>query len=517
MDDARWNLLAAAMIRQSDDLTRADGVTVMRLFRLGLPVEDLGEGDPHLVIGESLRRVPSATWVVGVFGEMEQTGAMVKFLSLTMVDEAEQLQFAISYTRDPLAFGPLLGEHTAEEHSALCAALEAHGHSAHLRELVAACAAPAVPDDPLGAWTAAEIKRYPKLETSLLSGYAAVAIAASMADGTLSEKELAAGVKFLLSQRGPASALLAQGHQPVVQAIHTFLTDRVDPIPLLAKSLATLSRHVQSALQPAYIEELRGIGLAVVSAEGAGFFGGLMGKSLISADEERMLAKLERMYEQVLANRPSGAGDDPASRRARTNADLAASGLRPAPEGLPLIRDEGPRDASQVAIRAQALMVAVMMAGRFQAAGRLPAEATLRDQFGPLFDALSPRERAFLHAPDPEAAQRLAWRTEALLVLVWALGWRDALLPFDQKDESGGTLPRSKFTSEAVREARLRPNSEVLDQLDAVLCRRWIAVEAQRLGAPMPPGLLPPLLLERHHALEWLNSRAEWDDVRCNT
>jgi hypothetical protein len=99
----------------------------------------------------------------------------------------------------------------------------------------------------------------------------------------------------------------------------------------------------------------------------------------------------------------------------------------------------------------------------------------------------------------------------------WALGWRDTLLPFDAKDESGQVLPASRFTSEAVRQATLRPANEILDQLDAVYCRRWIIVDAQQRGAPLPPGLLPPLLLERHHALLWLNGRVEWDEVRCST
>jgi hypothetical protein len=518
MNDTLWGLVATALVHQTDAIARsAGGAPGGVVLRPGLPVEPLGQGEPEVALAQALERTPSGTWVVAICGETERSGKRIKVVSLTAFDGSGHHQFVMPYTVDPLTFAPLLGTRGPEDQDALCAALEATGPSDRLRELVTACRAPVAPDTPLTAWTPAELERYPDLDSALLHGYAAVAIAVSQADGTPSEVELAAGVKFLLSRGGPAAALLAPGHQPLVRVIYDVVNQGLDPFALLAKSLEWLTRQVHPTLHASYVEDLRGIGMAVASAEGAGFFSRLVGRSPVSADEERALAKLEQIYEALLASRPVAAGDDPASRRTRTNADLTARGLRLPSQGLPLVRDEGLRDASEVAVRAQSLTVAVMMSGMFSVTGRVASEAELREQFGPLFDALTADERAFLRAPDAEVARQLAWRTEALVALVWALGWRDTLLPFDAKDESGQVLPASRFTSEAVRQATLRPAYEILDQLDAVYCRRWIIVDAQQRGAPLPPGLLPPLLLERHHALLWLNGRVEWDEVRCST
>lgn len=120
--------------------------------------------------------------------------------------------------------------------------------------------------------------------------------------------------------------------------------------------------------------------------------------------------------------------------------------------------------------------------------------------------ALSPQERAFFAqaAPDAQALANFGWRYEALAVLQWALGLAD-------------TLPEPSALC-AVPLAR-RPLPELFDTLDRHLRLHWAVRQAGRSGQPLPAGIVPGVVYERHYALNWLLhfEDAEWDEVETPT
>src|SRR2546429_9970567 len=67
----------------------------------------------------------------------------------------------------------------------------------------------------------------------------------------------------------------------------------------------------------------------------------------------------------------------------------------------------------------------------------------------------------------------------------------------------------------SLHAARMRPDSEILDALDQHYRLHWIVCQAQVQQQPAPAGLNADVLMERHHALNWLVlfEGNDWDDV----
>jgi hypothetical protein len=136
---------------------------------------------------------------------------------------------------------------------------------------------------------------------------------------------------------------------------------------------------------------------------------------------------------------------------------------------------------------------------------------------------LSPNEKAYATATQPTEQQKIDanWRYEGLHVMLWALGFIDTLSYPDQLcnvaddvkiiHELGGKQFREK--------AKLRSKKEILDQADLILRLNWACVDARVKNKTAPGGLDKGVVLERHHALNWLISflQQEWDDVRTDT
>lgn len=192
------------------------------------------------------------------------------------------------------------------------------------------------------------------------------------------------------------------------------------------------------------------------------------------------------------------------------------------------------RPAAEVAQRVVALHSIVTLAR-----GR-PRDEVANDlnRFG-LLTSLSPGEAAFMAADpvDEDGRQRLIWRLEALVPLMWALGfidelsWPDAMVDVE-------ALHELIFTSlpdpAAVQAATLRPEADLLDALELTVRQHNALRGCYTSNSAVPtnfdwkfPGdvtpaqasLAAPLLLERHHALNWLIGfgGAAWDDVDTPT
>ena len=138
---------------------------------------------------------------------------------------------------------------------------------------------------------------------------------------------------------------------------------------------------------------------------------------------------------------------------------------------------------------------------------------------------LTPDELAFFDSESPSDRERakFSWSIEAAATLLWALGIGpneqgrpiaecDVQAVYDHVVNAGldGLVANSKPRSKA----------EILDALDLIYCYHWAVVdEVQINNRPVPGGLNPGVVVERHRALNWLVNYmdADWDDVSTDT
>jgi hypothetical protein len=207
-------------------------------------------------------------------------------------------------------------------------------------------------------------------------------------------------------------------------------------------------------------------------------------------------------------------------RMERSLARLRAEGV-PVNGTLPVIATESEskrRSAREVAGRALAL---ALVATRADGATREQAASLIREYGAEPF--FSPAERRFLASPSPPERDRLlmSWRYEDYCVLLWALGYVDTLeRPEKQCDVSRAVrVITSRGGDGFIRDARLRPQRELLDAADLVYRYDWALVDARVTGKPAPAGLSPDVVMERHQVLNWLVGYMdeEWDDISTDT
>ena len=144
--------------------------------------------------------------------------------------------------------------------------------------------------------------------------------------------------------------------------------------------------------------------------------------------------------------------------------------------------------------------------------------------------ALSIRERALLAKAVTDWTERDAlsasWRSEALGVLLWALGAFDEIPPYDERFERLPALvPLLAPTADFRRTANLRSAEDIGRARD--LAERWHGqARARQLGDGDDPQVervaldadVTAAAVERHYALNWLCGYAsDWDSVPTDT
>ena len=139
---------------------------------------------------------------------------------------------------------------------------------------------------------------------------------------------------------------------------------------------------------------------------------------------------------------------------------------------------------------------------------------------------LSSDEAAFLFndAPPEEDVIRFSWRLEALMFLAWCAGLVDdpglpckpstaeAILPLYPHDLGDAAMLREAM--------RLRSKEEILDKADVLYRLHWAVRDAQLNRREPPPGLNPGMVLEWHHAANWMrryDGEDDWDAVSTDT
>lgn len=134
---------------------------------------------------------------------------------------------------------------------------------------------------------------------------------------------------------------------------------------------------------------------------------------------------------------------------------------------------------------------------------------------------LSPIETNFIAAKeiDIELATSLSWRFEAMMPLLWAIGYVPELSRPDHQIVVPEVLgPIIKFREgELERLAKLRSVNELLDAADLILRYHWAIRDCWLSGRPPPAGLDSGVVAERHVALNWLIRNERWDDVDTGT
>jgi hypothetical protein len=214
-----------------------------------------------------------------------------------------------------------------------------------------------------------------------------------------------------------------------------------------------------------------------------------------------------------------GPSPEQRARRARSKAAVTALGA-PLLDRLPVVEEASslrPRSAREIADRAVALALAAVKGEGLEQ--EVVLEVVRRWRAEALF---TPEERAFILEPSPsdQDRARFAWRYEGLDVLLWALGWKEALPPPDRFIDVPADVELVKANGAAGLAERARPRTaaELLDQGDLYSCLHGSALELRLEGRPSP-RIHEEIVLERHHALNWLirHMGQEWDEVTSDT
>lgn len=214
--------------------------------------------------------------------------------------------------------------------------------------------------------------------------------------------------------------------------------------------------------------------------------------------------------------------DEAAARRERSISYLAAYSV-PYIDHLPNIDVEEEtlrRTATEVGVRAICLALVSM-----KGAGADNDFVLDGAHHYDVVNNFTPEERRFLFAGNPSENDKIqfSWRVEAAHALLWAVEIVDDLrFPSEPCDwnafwELFHNAERDPFLSRL----NLRPQSSILDQADLIYRLHWATRDASLTGREPPSRLSNSVVMERHHALNWLIAPEEepypWDEVPTDT
>jgi len=117
--------------------------------------------------------------------------------------------------------------------------------------------------------------------------------------------------------------------------------------------------------------------------------------------------------------------------------------------------------------------------------------------------------------------EQFSWRGECVWVLLWSLGYVDELdRPEKECDAEKIADLFEKHPKDAfLKDAKLRPLGEILDQADLIYRYHWAVVDSRVKGNEAPAKLNADVVAERHYVLNWLIGYLdqEWDAVSTDT
>lgn len=206
------------------------------------------------------------------------------------------------------------------------------------------------------------------------------------------------------------------------------------------------------------------------------------------------------------------------ARKTRSDAALAARGIV-VPDTLPPLVCEDEltlREREEIIGRARALLLVALRAESV-ASGEAMSVADLTAKMPLADDELTPMEKQFLakEAPTQQECGAMIWRYESLNVLEWALGLVDTLAYPAAATESATIVARLLD----MRGPVVRPVGEILDALDLTYRLHWHIRQVRLKKKGELAGVDADVVMERHHALNWLVrfQHAPWDAVNTPT
>lgn len=179
------------------------------------------------------------------------------------------------------------------------------------------------------------------------------------------------------------------------------------------------------------------------------------------------------------------------------------------------------RDAKAIARRALALFGAVGLA---LGAPQNDVLSWLKEEN--LWDEMSPSELAYITSSNPTEKQGIdaSWKSEALIVLVWALGKVDTLPAPNEQCSTAifqELLPPYAPISvaEFISSAERRSDQVLMDKANELIDNHWEARDAKFNSKTVPPHLNIEIIQERHHAINWVigYDGLPWDEVTTDT
>jgi hypothetical protein len=213
---------------------------------------------------------------------------------------------------------------------------------------------------------------------------------------------------------------------------------------------------------------------------------------------------------------------NPTERKARSEAILKSKGI-PLLQSLPCIETEEEtesRTPQQVGMRMMCLFCVIGSAF----SRSVTAYKAYLQQYQ-LWNHLTPKETEFLQGSklNDGSIVNFTWRCEALFLLMWAVRLVDRLPWPDRETDTNEILARFPDLDQSpwsfILGLKLRPKNEILDASDLLYRLHWAVRDAQIHGRNIPSDLNPGVILEWHHAINWITNygNLEWDDVRTDT
>lgn len=177
-----------------------------------------------------------------------------------------------------------------------------------------------------------------------------------------------------------------------------------------------------------------------------------------------------------------------------------------------------PRSVEEVAIRS--IILHTVAAVGYRVDSKLLVD-WLKDQ--QIWDYVSPLEKTWFAAKamTNKERSRLCWRVEAEWTLLWAISKVQSLgLPTQTCDTAilvDDIMPTLGDPIAAfIASSQLRSPGALLVEDDRVYNLHCYARQAFKTNT-VPDDLIYDVLVQRHYAFEWLQSRDEWDDIRLDT
>ena len=244
---------------------------------------------------------------------------------------------------------------------------------------------------------------------------------------------------------------------------------------------------------------------------------GMLSISLSESILSQTPEERKNSIEQMKAKEPS---KEALERKERSIKKLRKENV-PVLKHLPIIADSTDfksREVEEVAHRAIAIILAAVKGEGLEQA----TVDSLVEKYGAQ-KFFSPEELKFIEDKNPTKADRIkfAWRYECGWVLLWSLGYVESL----DKPESICDVTKlvtfliERDTAQFIKDAKLRPINNILDEADLIYRYHWATTSARIKKLKAPAKLDGGVVMERHYALNWLIKYMDqdWDNISTDT